>query len=96
MRAGLLVNLPNDQDSTQRILPDLRPQCSVHQSNVSGLLVLGPTFEVVADKDDVILNPGDIGELGLEVGLVQIAVQALGELGFMVFETVHNSLLDPV
>lgn len=86
-------NLPNHQHDTQRILANLRVHELKRQINVLGLLILDPFVQIPSHKDNVILHPSVLGELGLEARLVQVCCEGGGDFLLVVFQTAKPMVL---
>ncbi len=63
---------PNNKDASKWILPDSWTHKRIAPRNVVRLLVLRPFLQVLADKDDVIGDPIDLGQNSFEDAFTQI------------------------
>jgi hypothetical protein len=61
-------NIPNDQNRSQWILPNLRSKELVRECHIQWRLILREFDQVVAHENDVVHAPSDFCEIGFEVG----------------------------
>lgn len=73
------VPAPDNQNSSQWLLADNWAHELVGEAHIWCLLIGSPLLKVLGDEDDIILAPLDLGDLGLEGGLVQVALAGLEE-----------------
>ncbi len=77
---------PNDEDTSEWILSDPWTHERIAPRNVIRLLVLCPCLQVLADKDDVISDPIDLGQSSFEDAFAQVLLVRFEELSFMVLD----------
>jgi len=77
---------PNDEDASEWILSDPWTHERIAPRNVIRLLVLCPFLQVLADKDDVIGDPIDLGQSSFEDAFAQVLLVRFQQLSFMVLD----------
>ncbi len=82
--------IPNNQHASQRILPNPRAQRHVRERNIRRLLILCPSLQLVADENNVVLAPIDLGEVRFERGLAQVPLARFDQGRFVVFQPVST------
>jgi len=81
------VNAPDDQHATQWFFPDLRADKLEREIDILGLLILDPFLQVAGHEDDLVLEPSDVADVGLEDGLPQVAAERIDDQAFAVLDT---------
>ena len=85
-RTYAIRNAPDDKHDTKRILPDGRLHEGKGELDVLGFLVLCPLLQVLGDVDDVVQDVSDLREVGVVLGLAQVALERLLHLLLMVLD----------
>ena len=67
-----MFSLPDDKNTAQRILSNLRAHKRIDKGHVRCLFVLGPFLEVLGDENNVILAPVEIGNVRFVSAFAQI------------------------
>lgn len=76
----------DDQHGAEGLLADDGAHQLVRQAHIRRSLVLRPLLEVLGDEDDVILDPLDLGDLGLEGRFLEVELAGFKEGGGVVDE----------
>lgn len=85
-------NVPNDQHTTQGVLPDRGAHELEGKIHILRLLILDPFVEVASSEDDIIEQPTALGDLNLEARLVQVLSASFGDLVLVVLDAVELSV----
>lgn len=81
---------PNNQDDTQRILPNLRTHELEGKVDIIGLFILDPFLQVPRHKHAVVLQPSTLREHRLKLGLVQIQTTSFDDSVLVILEAVFR------
>lgn len=80
-----MYNIPDHQYTAEGILPDLGPHQLELQVDIRGFLIFHPLMQVASSKDDIVEQPVNFGEFGLETRLSQVLSAGLDDICLMVF-----------
>lgn len=78
---------PNDEDASEWILSDSWTHERIAPRNIIRLLFLCPFLQVLADKDNIIGDPIDLGQNGFEDAFAQVLLVRFQQLSFMILDT---------
>lgn len=86
-RDAMLSNSPNNERRSERILPNLRREELVRESDVGRGFIFDEAVEVVGHEDNVVHAPAHLGEVRFERRLSEIPLACFDDEVLVVVES---------